>query len=74
MELLLKISQKDILRLPKKACPDNDFLYRRRRIIKNPSYSLLQSVFQVIITPLFKGKAAFLGPFLPVYPAAADSR
>jgi hypothetical protein len=50
------------IEIAEKACPDNDFLLRRCRIFKIPSWSLLQSLFQVIITSFFSGSLASVYP------------
>jgi hypothetical protein len=61
------------LRLPKKACPDNDFLLRRSGRFQNPAIFTFQSLFQVMFTSYFGLTFALSGPFLPVYPTAGDA-
>ncbi len=54
------------LRVPKKACPNDDFLLRRTGFFRNPVLFTFQSLFQVTFTSFFKGNAAILGLILAV--------
>ena len=58
MKHRLTFARSLVLRLPKKACSINDFLFRRCGFVKNPSCPL----YQVIITSFFRVVLLFFGP------------
>lgn len=50
---IFPVQQKDVMRLPKNACSNNDFLFRRRRIFEKSVYVHFSSAYQVMFTSFF---------------------